>query len=810
MKSFLSTPRCFFTFLALWACGWFFLPLVEFGNPYSLVIVDRTGELLNAGVAEDGQWRFPPADSLPARYIQSAVIYEDKRFFKHRGVDPLALLRAAWSDVRAGKVVSGGSTLTMQVVRLSRAGKPRTVLEKIVEILEALRLESFYNKQEIFSLYAAHAPYGGNVVGLTAASWRYFGRKPGQLSWAEVAMLTVLPNNPALIHPGRNRDLLLFKRNALLDKLIEHNILDSLSGTLAKMESLPPEPYPLPVLAPHVYSHISNSAMIIKKGRRFVPGPVRTTIRKDLQLQTDQIIRRHHEHLAANGIFNAAALVVEVNSGQVLAYVGNVFDPKNSGHDRFVDIITAPRSTGSILKPLLYAGMLQSGDILPTQLVADVPTRMGGFAPQNYSKEYQGAVPACMALARSLNVPAVHMLQRFSVDRFQILLEKLGMTTLYRPAHEYGLTLILGGAEGSLWDLTGIYASMARTVNRYFADDTEQASAYASAYASAFFAPGLFLDKAQDKNTADRKFSSNNFNPDSPLRAGSCWLTLQAMLEVTRPEEEGAWRDFVSNREIAWKTGTSYGYRDAWAIGVTPLYAVGVWVGNADGEGRPDLVGLKTAAPILFEIFGLLPSAEWFNCPEGDLELIEVCSRSGYRRGPDCAAGQIIRVPPAGLQTTVCPYCQTVHLDHSLRWQVHADCEPLSGIVNQNWFILPPTMEWYYIRKHSDYQPLPPLRADCRGLAESTTSSSFSIIYPERNSTIFIPLELDGQRGRAVFKAAARDPQSTLYWHLDNIYMGTTRDIHELALVADAGEHILTLVDENGEQEVRKFKIIIK
>jgi penicillin-binding protein 1C len=802
MKNFLSAPRCFFIFVILWAGCWFFLPLPEFSDPYSLVILDRAGELLNAGVAKDGQWRFPPVDSIAAKYIQSAVIYEDKRFFRHRGVDPLALLRAAWSDIRAGKVVSGGSTLTMQVVRLSRAGKPRTILEKIVEIFAALRLESFYNKQEIISLYAAHAPYGGNVVGLPAASWRYFGRQPEQLSWAEITLLTVLPNNPALIHPGRNRDLLLRKRNALLNKLIKHNVLDSLTGALAKMESLPPEPYPIPMLAPHVYSLVSNYAKAMKKGRYYITGPVYTTLCKDMQLQTDQIIRRHHEHLKANGIFNAAALIVEVNSGQVLSYIGNVFDPDNSEHDNFVDIITAPRSTGSILKPLLYAGMIQSGDILPTQLVADVPTRMGGFAPQNYSREYQGAVPARMALARSLNVPAVHMLQRFGVDRFQTLLQNLGMTTLYRPAHEYGLTLILGGAEGKLWDLTGIYASMARTVNRYFEDTPEQGSS--------FFSPRLVLSGEPPEIPAGLNFPFNRSDPGNPLRAGSCWLTLQAMLEVTRPEEEGAWRDFVSNREIAWKTGTSYGYRDAWAIGVTPLYAVGVWVGNADGEGRPDLVGIKTAAPVLFEIFGLLSTAEWFDCPEGDLELIEVCSQSGYRRGPNCPEGTIIWVPPAGVQTAACPYCQTLHLDQSLSWQVHVDCEALSRIVNKNWFVLPPTMEWYYVRKHSDYLPLPPMREDCRSLVESTTVSSFSIIYPERNSTIFIPLELEGQRGRTVFKAATRNPQSTLYWHLDEVYMGTTRDIHELALVADAGEHILTLVDENGEQEARKFKIMIK
>jgi penicillin-binding protein 1C len=804
----LTLRHYFFVCLVLLLAGWVFLPLPKFEEPYSLVILDRAGELLNATVASDGQWRFPASEVVPDKYLQCAVLFEDKRFFKHRGVDPLALLRAAWSDIRAGKVVSGGSTLTMQVVRLSRSGQPRTILEKIVEMYQALRLESFYNKQQIFTLYATHAPFGGNVVGLSAASWRYFGRRPEQLSWAEVAMLTVLPNNPALIHPGRNRDLLLKKRNVLLDRLLRCNVLDSLTCSLAKTETLPAEPYPLPMLAPHVYDQLHNGCPESGDGLSAhnewgtLPGPVYTTIRKDLQLQTQQIIARHHDRLRYNGIYNAAALIVEVNSGEVLSYVGNVFNPENSEHDYFVDIITSPRSTGSILKPLLYAGMLQSGDILPTHLIADVPTRMGGFAPQNYSREYQGAVPAYKALAHSLNVPAVNMLQRFGVDRFQTLLVNLGMTTLYRPARDYGLTLILGGAEGKLWDLTGIYAGLARTVNRYFEQNPQKGSA--------FFAPRLILDKESNQSLPARDPILSTMKQSNPLQAGPCWLTLQAMLEVTRPDEESAWRNYVSSQRIAWKTGTSYGYRDGWAIGVTPRYAVGVWVGNADGEGRPDLTGIKTAAPILFEIFGLLPASGWFDCPEGNLEYIEVCSKSGYRRGPNCDDGIFIRVPAAGVQSPVCPYCQLIHCDHTLNWQVHADCEPLQGIVNKNWFVLPPTMEWYYIRKHSDYMPLPPLREDCRNAQENMTRASFSIIYPEKNSTIFIPVEIDGQRGRTVFKAAARNPNTTIYWHLDNMYMGSTRDIHELALVPQAGQHILTLVDENGEQEVRKFNIIIK
>jgi penicillin-binding protein 1C len=793
--------------LLLTAGMWFYLPLPKFNVPYSGVILDRNGELLNATVAADGQWRFPPDSGLPEKYIQAAVVYEDKRFFRHRGVDPLALVRAAWSDLRSAKIVSGGSTLTMQVIRLSRFKKPRTFYEKVVEIIQALRLESYYNKQEIITLYAAHAPYGGNVVGLAAASWRYFGRRPAQLSWAETAMLAVLPNNPALVHPGKNRRILQAKRDNLLDKLQREGMLDSLSCTLAKMEDLPPEPYPLPLLAPHVQSHFRYSTGNIKKANRS-SGLLRTTLDINQQLRTDQILKRHHAHLAANGIHNCAAMIVGVDNGQVLAYVGNIFDPQSIDHDPFVDIITAPRSTGSILKPLLYAGMLQSGEILPTQLIADVPTRMGGFAPQNYSREYQGAVPAYMALARSLNVPAVNMLRRYGVDRFQMLLKNLGMTTLHRPAHDYGLTLILGGAEGTLWDLTGIYAGLARTVNFHGTDHDKSGSM--------FFPPLLTLEEVTERSEIIRQNLSKNQTRNlqaaacwtNNLQAAACWLTIQAMLEVARPDEEGYWKDFLSGRRIAWKTGTSYGYRDAWAIGITPRFAVGVWVGNADGEGRPDLVGIKTAAPILFEIFGTLADENWFSCPESELTEIEVCSRSGFRKGPDCREGIYIRVPSAGKQANACPYCRTVHCDRTLQWQVNGNCEPVAEIIHVPWFILPPSMEVYYMLKHSDYRAVPPFRADCYQSTEDMITGSFSIIYPERNSIIYIPRELDGQAGRSVFKAAHRNPSALIYWHLDNSFIGTTRQIHEMALNPSLGEHTLTLVDEFGEQVERKFTTI--
>lgn len=771
--------------------AWFLWPPVLFDASYSTVILDRDGDLLGASIARDEQWRFPPDTGVPAKFIQAITTFEDHWFFYHPGIDPVALVRAMWSNLRERRVVSGASTLTMQVIRLSRAGKPRTVFEKLVEMVYALRLECTHSKQEILQLYAAHAPFGGNVVGLEAAAWRYFGRGAEKLSWAETAMLAVLPNTPALIHPGRNRNRLLNKRNALLEQMRQRDILDSLSCRLAKQEPLPPRPHPIPMLAPHLLASIRRSIAQNPSGNPTTRQ--RTTLRKDIQINATHIIERRHRHLARNDIHNAAAIILEVDTGHIVAYVGNV---SGKGHGNYVDIITAPRSTGSILKPMLYAGMLQSGDILPSMLVPDIPLRLGGFAPQNYSKSYQGAVPASMALARSMNVPAVRMLHTYGVDRFYTFLKKMGVTTLHRSANDYGLSLILGGAEGSLWDLTGIYAGMARQVNRYLSDE-------------AFDSPAFFPPVWHARDTGTDS-NGKNARIDAPLDAGASWLTLQAMLEVVRPDVENAWRNFLSSHKIAWKTGTSQGFRDAWAIGVTPRYAVGVWVGNADGEGRPGLIGVQVAAPILFELFGLLDRGRWFACPEGDLVEIEVCAQSGYRAGPYCSDTKQNAVPEAGRQTPRCPYCMLVHCDASLTYRVHGDCERVSDIRPVQWFVLPTAMEWYYMKRHAGYHPLPPYRGDCLESMDQTGASSLSLIYPDEDGRIYVPLELDGIQGRTVFQAAHRSPGVTIYWHLNETYLGATRDIHQMSLAPKPGRHTLSLVDQYGESLSRTFTILAK
>jgi penicillin-binding protein 1C len=367
------------------------------------------------------------------------------------------------------------------------------------------------------------------------------------------------------------------------------------------------------------------------------------------------------------------------------------------------------------------------------------------------------------------------------------------MTTLHRPAQQYGLTLILGGAEGKLWELTGIYAGLARSVNAAAAGRPE---------AAAFFPP-RYLAEPPDQPPAPT-------TAGNPLSAASAWLTLQAMLQVTRPGVDSAWRQFSSARPIAWKTGTSYGYRDAWAIGVTPDYAVGVWVGNADGEGRPGLIGSQAAAPLMFDLFDMLPSGAWFQRPEQGLIQTEVCSQSGYLAGPHCAQHKTVWMTTRGPGTAPCPYCRGVHTDETGRFRVHNACQPLDRARFAELFVLPPAMAWYYRRHHADYRPLPPWRKDCRRGLEDAGTAVFSLIYPPPRSRIYLPVELDGSRQPAVFEAAHSRPGKRIYWHLDGNYLGVTRDIHTMRLSAAPGVHTVTLVDEDGEELVRRFEVLFK
>lgn len=768
------------------------LPRPLFDVPYSPVLEDARGQLLEARIAEDGQWRFPLPDSLPEKYTTAVITFEDKRFFRHPGVDVRALFRALRQNLQAGRIVSGGSTLTMQVIRLASDNPPRTLVQKGREIILATRLEWSYNKRDILRLYAAHAPFGGNTVGIDAATWRYFGKSPALITWAEASLLAVLPNSPALMHPGRSRAALKAKRDRLLQRLYEQGTIDSLSWVLSRAEPLPPAPRPLPGKAPHLMDRIISD---YAEGSLSSPR-VQSSLDAGLQQAVTDVINRHHRQLTANEIHNAAALVLHIPTGTYRAYVGNA--PRSgASHSQAVDIIRSPRSTGSILKPFLYAWALQEGKLLSTSLLPDYPTNYQGYSPENYAREYTGAAAADRALIRSLNVPFVHLLEEYGVPRFQFALQEMGLSTLqYSPDH-YGLTLILGGAEARLDELTAAYAKMSYTLSAYLRSNGQ--------YPATSSTPLPYLAKSNQylayRGSPAREWTQQ---PEE-LRAGAIWKTFEAMQQLERPAGRHQWQYARPNRQIAWKTGTSFGFRDAWAIGVTPEYAVGVWVGNASGEGRPGLIGVRAAGPILFDIFEQLPPTSWWDEPLDDLHEKTICTQSGDLAGPHCPTRQNREVrSPVGGET--CRYHQLIHLDPSGTYRADHTCVNPQQLRPVSWFVLPPRSAHYYRREHPDYRPLPSYYPGCDRPPDSR--QVMQLIYPQQPRRIFVPREGAGRRSRTVFELAHQRPEAVVYWHLDEKFLGSTRHFHSMQLDPRPGSHRLVVVDERGNRLEQVFDII--
>ncbi len=765
----------------------FCLPSPLFKEPACIVVEDKNGNILGAKIAEDGQWRFPEIDSLPDKFITALLLFEDKRFFYHPGIDPISLVRALKQNIKEGKVVSGGSTITMQTVRLMRRNKSRTVWEKIIEAIWATRLELTYSKKHILRLYASYAPFGGNTVGVESAAWRFFAKKPSQLSWAEVCVLAVLPNNPGSIFPGKNRKSLLDKRNRLLLKLYKNKKIDKLSYELALEEPLPEAPTAIPRLAPQFVELIAKEKANSTNQPR---SKLRTTI--DLQSQhiCSDIAARHLYQLKANEINNLAILILNTETNEVIAYVGNA-PGTGIQYGEDVDIIQSFRSTGSVLKPLLYAKALDKGLILPESNLPDIPIQYGSYKPENFKLTYDGVIPVKQALARSLNVPFVKLLQDYGLETFHQDLKNLGISGLNASANYYGLTMVVGGVEAKLWDLCSAYAGMARTLMHYQPNGAR--------YLQEDFTKPVYY-----KNEIKTTKTLSLFPP--VVSASGAWFALEAMQELERPDESGEWEKFQSSKKIAWKTGTSFGFRDAWAIGVSRKYTVGVWVGNADGVGRPNLIGIFTAAPILFDVFDKLADSKWFEPPYDDMIKLPVCRQSGYRSTTYCEF-DTMWVQKNGTKANACENHKLIHTNANGSLQLNTDCASLAEIHDVNWFVLPPIEEYYYKLRNPWYKTLPPFMEGCQ-IETIKGSEVMNCIYPRDLSKVLIPHELNGTLGKAVFKAAHKEADAIINWYIDKDFIATTSQDHSITVQPPIGEHLLTLVDNKGRRLVLRFEVI--
>lgn len=753
-------------------------------SKYSTAIFASNGQLLNARLAEDEQWRFQPQLNLPSKYETALLLFEDQYFHLHPGVNPVSLSKALIQNLRAGKVIRGGSTITMQNIRLRRSQhKARTIVSKLLEIYWAIALDVKWTKKQILLDYTARAPFGSNIVGLDAACWRYFEKPSNLITWAEAACLAVLPNSPSLLNPGKNRNRLLVKRNQLLYKLHEARKIDSMTLNLALLEELPEKPKRLPNKAPHMMNHLIQYHQ--------VNGNFYSSIDLNYQDQINEVANMHYKAFASSQIFNLAILLTETSTGKVMAYVGN---PSLSNHSSHVDHIQAPRSTGSILKPFLYAGALDQSKILPSTLLQDVPIVIEGFQPKNFSQTFSGMIPADDALIQSLNIPFVLLLKEYGVEQFHHDLLRLGLKKLNKPPSHYGLSLILGGGESSLWDLVGAYAYLGRTLTRYATLNNQYDLSDLHA---------LKLS-AKSETTYTQKIQSE------PIlySAASIFTTVEVMKNLKRPDDLGQWKSFTSNQSIAWKTGTSYGFRDAWAIGMNAQYTIGVWVGNSSGEARPSLLGIRTAAPILFDVLSRLPSTSdknWFDPPLDELIPMVICHASGMKASQWCPMTDTIMHTRYKDLTLPCSFHKSIFISKISGFQMNQSCTISDEIQSKIIFNLSPLQEYFYAMHHPEYEKLPALDPRCAG---QLNDNNMHMIHPEPYSLIYIPKDQNGNPGKIVFKLVHRQPETPVFWHLDDQYIGTTKTFHELAVNTTTGMHTLTIVDSLGTELMCPFKIL--
>ncbi|MBB5286815.1 penicillin-binding protein 1C [Rhabdobacter roseus] len=705
---------------------WFpFRPAVR----YSTQILAEDGTVLHAFLSPDDKWRlYTELSEITPLLRQTLMHKEDRYFYWHPGVNPLALIRATARNLLAGRRTSGASTITMQVVRLLEP-RPRTYRSKAIELFRALQLEWHFSKDEILQLYLNLVPYGGNIEGIKAASLLYFGKPPQLLSLAEITALTIVPNRPSSLRPGRRNDALHRERNRWLERFRKENLFAPGVIHDALNEPLNAQRLPPPRLAPHLALRLRNE---------YPQQPtIRTSLRPPRQAQAETLVKNYVNRLRALNIHNAAVLVVNNETMAVEAYVGSAdfHNPYDGGQ---VDGIRAVRSPGSTLKPLLYATAFDKGLLTPKMVLNDVPTNFGGYEPENFDQRFNGPVTVAFALANSLNVPSVKVLKDLGTATLVEQLKKAHFKTVEKQAPELGLSLILGGCGVTLEELTRLFAAFAR-------QGKWQPLGY------------LASQSTPTKPVTDVALIS----PEA------AFLIHEVLTQVTRPDLPNQFESTYRLPRIAWKTGTSYGKRDAWSIGYNRRYTVGVWVGNFSGEGVPELSGANIATPLLFDIFNALD----YNAPRdgypppANLHLRKVCAESGALPEAFCT-NQITDYAIMGVSPyRRCQHRRWVFTDEKARVSYCTQCLPERGYLKRSYPNLAPELIAYYELKKLPYEKIPPHNPACERVFREGAPL---IVSPNDGSEYYLPA---GEPAQLQLSCQAANDVREVFWYLnDRLY----------------------------------------
>ena len=694
---------------------------------YSTIVTDNKGEVIHAYLTKDQQWRMKTELTEISPVLRRTIVEkEDKYFYYHPGVNFLSAGRALFRNLIREKRTSGASTITMQVARAMEPRR-RTYVNKFIEMFRAFQLEWKYSKDQILQLYLNLVPYGGNIEGVKSASILYFNKNPDHLSLAEITALSIIPNRPGSLVIGRNNDMIVQERNKWLNRFASDKVFTKKEIEDALKEPLRAVRGQIPRLVPH----LSNK--LRRQGGDFI----RTNIDLNTQLKIEKIVADYSRSVRSMNIRNAAVVVIDNTTHKVVAYVGSASfgDSTDAGQ---VNGAAAVRQPGSTLKPLLYGLCLDAGLLTPRKLITDVAVNYNGYAPENYDRKFNGYVTMEYALEHSLNIPAVKSLHALGLD---LLIRKLiacDFMQIRKDQKKLGLSMILGGCGASLEELTGLYSVFANN--------------------------GIYIKPSYVQTDTLSRGGSAESGGTTILSPAAAFMIDEILSRISRPDFPLTWESTVHMPKIAWKTGTSYGRRDAWSIGYNRHFTIGVWVGNFSAMGVPELSGANVATPLLFRVFNTIDydsDEEWFRQPP-DCDRRQVCSETGMVPDDHCSNIVMDYFIPGISSSKKCDNEQEIMVSPDERISYCKVCMPGAGYKKKLYKMVPPEMQQYFEEHNIAYQKIPPHNPACEKLFQDGAPQ---VTSPYNGSEYLInrkdpePLQLTCNVGNDV---------STVYWYINN------------------------------------------
>ncbi len=792
IKKYQKSVMVVFSILLLFVLMDLLFPLPK-RKEFSKQIHAKDGTLLTAYLTSDDKWRLrTELEEVSPELIKAVIEKEDNLFYWHFGINPASIVRALYKNLINGEVKSGASTITMQVARLLEP-KERTYGNKLVEVFRALQLELKYSKEEILELYLSLLPFGGNIEGVKSASYIYFNRPPSKLSLAQSIMLAVIPNDPnklrldrnptsgkensnAIVIPGskatRESDSnfsrsdsgqtgmtvihsnpLIKKLNYWINKFKQDKVFSSIDLKDATEEPIESHRYAVPVLAPHFSYYLKEN---------FVGDILVTTLDLELQQTAENILLHNVRKIFYKGITNGAVLVIDNKNSSVVAYCGSA-DFHDAGSYGQVNGITAVRSPGSTLKAALYAYAFDDGNLTPKLKLADIPTDFNGYQPENYDLKFYGNVSTEFALVNSLNIPAVKLLEQVGLTNFINFLEGSGINQIQKQKDKLGLSLILGGCGTNLFELTRLFTSFSQKGKLHSIN---------------------FLLN-EDKNEGVQIFSES-----------SSYLVAKILSGINR-SDIASLSNYSKLPKFAWKTGTSYGKRDAWSIGFNPNYTIGVWMGNFNGAGSPNLSGGEVAVPLLFELFSAIDydsDVKWFDVPE---ELYErsVCSESGLVPTQYCKSVVMDFVIKDKSHNEICNIHKPVYVSLDETIQYCTGCLPFSEYKKVVYPVFRPELTVWLAQNNYSFRAPPLHNPDCNSKFEETGPK---ILSPSEDYEYLV----EENSGQEILLLAASDSRvQTHYWYVNDRFFKKCKPGERVFLNPEAKDLIITCLDDKGRDK---------